>query len=123
MRFPNGLLLAPLVLIACSSSSSSQPYIDSLVVPSTATGSNGTYTLMGTITMHDNGALITRLHIAVPGDSSIPDVTFPDPVSEGTVQVEFVFLGTAGATIDYDVSVIDANGVESPAVSESVMLQ
>ncbi len=124
MVLPLLLLLPSMESCSSSSTPSSKPVIDNLTVPSTAMSANGIYTLQGMMTVHDTGgAAITRMHLHAPPAADPPDTNFPQAITQGTFAVEFLFQGSAGLTVNYQVSVFDSNGVESAPVSESVTLQ
>jgi hypothetical protein len=120
-------LLIPFALVACSSSSTksgSPPVIDSITMPGTAmVGSDGYYTLAGSITFHDADDAVTKLKIVVP---SAGNATFEYDVPGGQTSYALIVKVSGAAPkgpIEYDVSLIDAGGAESAASKQTVTLQ
>jgi hypothetical protein len=100
------------------------PIVDSVDMPTTATATNGTYLIKGTITFHDTDDTVTQLRLDADGAAKTPPSTFPTPVMSGTAPLQLTFTNApAGLVVNYRISVIDARGLESVAVMKSVTLQ
>jgi hypothetical protein len=127
---------------ACSSSSSkSEPVIDSFDVPSTVSAStvnttSGTeqaYVLTGTLNFHDSAENVNSFtaHAINPANTVADStVTFPNPpgpIANGPIQLQLAIPQgapfTTGAKIDYQISITSVSGISSAPIPESVTLQ
>jgi hypothetical protein len=93
-------------------------------MPQTATvGSDGFYTLTGSISFHDDGDAVTKLKIVVP---SAGNATFEYDVPSGQTTYALIVKVSSAAPkgpIEYDVSLVDAGGAESAPSKQTVTLQ
>jgi hypothetical protein len=101
---------------ACSSPSkpSSVPVIDDLQLPATFSVSGTTYSVQGTITFHDTGSTVTGLHEKIPtyglDQTASVSATSPAVIVLGFQSSSAVASGTQ---VEIDVSLVNADGVES----------
>jgi hypothetical protein len=119
--------LLSIVACACSSASapSSQPVIDSITLPPSFTVSNGTqYSATGTITFHDTSVAITAMREKIPSYNLDADVALSGAGEQGTATILVGFQApsaiASGTTIEIDISLVDANGVESNVEVEQI---
>jgi predicted oxidoreductase (fatty acid repression mutant protein) len=109
---------------SASTATSSDPVIDSLQVPATFTVSGTQYSVTGTITFHDDSAVITTLHEKIPAYQLDSTVSITGASEQGTAQILLGFVATSavasGTNVEIDVSLIDADGKESNVEVETI---
>ena len=125
------LAIAALLVTGCSSSSSTDnkpPIIDDLTMPDTATQSKSDPTLyecVGTISAHDPDGVITKGRIyaqgAAPLDLDLAGPNVQPSFSKAQFVVQFA-KAQSGATIPYEVAVIDNDGAESDHVKKTAKI-
>ena len=103
------------------------PVIDSLDMSASASAVNGTYTVFGSITYHDDDDVVVsaQVYVYVTGKTLTVPVTDPESMAAG---VPFSFnlsadvpLGGAGPT-NYTVTLTNKSGVVSQPYAETVTL-
>ena len=112
---------------ACSSSSpgptNKPPVIDNLDMPATAAGAAGSYSVKGVLAFHDDDGTVTKVRVHVPPsadkDLDVPSLQRYDGDVEVTLQGPGVI---SGASISYEISVVDNLGTESGKVRRSVTI-
>jgi hypothetical protein len=127
---PKVLPLLLVALPACnalnqSGDAGAPPIIDSLTMASSAViGSDGTYDISGTISFHSpTSSAVSTVHVVAPDvgvDEQIP-LSNPGTTETGVAIVaNFPSSIPIGTTVTYAVSILDAAGAESTALTEMV---
>ena len=120
------LALTVSLLAGCGGGTNSAPVIDKLDLPATATSSGGAYVLQGTVGFHDDDGTVSTLRVYVPTSRPEPIVSPPitPPVARGEARLAVSFSGVGpGTKIDYEIAVVDSEGLESAHSKKSVVLQ
>lgn len=111
---------------ACSSAdANSPPVIDNLDIPDTATKEGAAYAVSGTVTYHDDDNIVKTMRIYTPAGAADPTLTVNLPGGGGTsggATIKVLFNGAPGATIEYEISVVDATNIESARVKKTVKI-
>jgi hypothetical protein len=126
-------VLATTLLVACSGGTNNAPVIDKLDMPDVALQTNdkavcGTaatcYVLSGTVGYHDDDGTVKLLRVYVPLSKPEPIVATAIPgEARGEHPLQLSFSGVpAGTKIDYEVAVVDSEGLESVHSKKSVVL-
>lgn len=118
------------VLCACSSdsdgSSNNPPVIDSVDAPASVTAADGAFTVPITILAHDDDKdAITAIHYKIPA-GEIDETEQLKNTSTDAAGVKLTLMVADSAprqTYEYSVSVIDARGAESAAVTKTVTFE
>lgn len=121
--------LFAVVLCACSSDSSdtnNPPVIDSVDAPASVTAADGAFTVPITILAHDDDKdAIKAIHYKIPA-GEIDQTEQLKETSSDAAGVKLTLMVADSAprqTYEYSVSVIDARGAESAAVTKTVTFE